>query len=57
MQDFQPNVTPKKEINRENETLLLQTNGLVIKKIELSINSEVSFSIYKLFLFSLLLPG
>lgn len=30
MQDFQPNVTPKKKINREKEALLLQTNGLVI---------------------------
>ena len=41
----------------EKEVLLLQTNGLAIKKIELNINSEESFSIYKLFLFSLLLPG
>lgn len=33
MQDFQPNVTPKKKIKREKEVLLLQTNGLVIKKL------------------------
>lgn len=57
MKEFQPNVTPKKKIGREKEILLLRTNGLLIKKIELSINAEETFSIYKLFLFSFLRPG